>query len=125
MPETEHSQENLAYIRTHVDNIEQLTRFVVASNPQAAKFIEDYLDSKKGAAEVYLALRDGPKNQQELQRLMGQSQANVAKICIHLFEQGIVGKVPDPGGAARFKYCWTDLETLLKVSRIAKRLTRK
>lgn len=125
MAETEHTQENVAYIRTHVDQVEQLTRFAIASNPNCVQFIEDYLKRKKGAAEVYLRLGDKPMGLVEIMKATKQSKANVSKICTHLAIQGMVSKVPDPDNARSFKYCWTDLESMLGVSRIAKRLVGK
>lgn len=122
MAETEHSQQNIAYIRTHVDNLEQMTRFSIASNPNCAEFIKTHLGSRKGAPEVYLAMEDGPKKLDELTQITKQSRANVSKICKHLFQHGLIVYVPDPENTKSQKYCWTDLETLLGVSKIAKQL---
>ncbi len=124
MAETEHSQKNVAYIRTHVDNIEQMTRFAIASNPNCRQFVEDYLSKKKGAPEIYLALADEPKNLDDLMGITEQSRSNVSKICTHLFQQGLIGQVADPENARSFKYYWTDLEKMLRVSEIAKKLTQ-
>ncbi len=125
MVETEHTQQNIAYIRTHVDQVEQLTRFSIASNPNCVQFIEDHLSQKKGAAEVYLHLGENPMSLDEIMRATKQSKANVSKICTHLATQGIIAKVPDPGNPRSFKYCWTDLERMLGVSRIAKRVSKR
>jgi hypothetical protein len=124
MPETEHTQENIAYIRTHVDRVEQLTRFAIASNPGCAKFIEDYLMERHGAAEVYLRLGDAPMGLEEIMRATKQSKPNVSKICTHLAKHGIICKVRDPDIPRTFKYCWTDVEAMLGVSKIARRLSR-
>lgn len=124
MPETEHTQENIAYIRTHVDRVEQMTRFAIAANPNCVAFLEDYLQQKKGAADVYLCLADGPCGLDDIMASTKQSKANVSKICKHLASQGVIAKVPDPGNARSFKYCWTDMEVILGVSRIAKQITK-
>jgi predicted transcriptional regulator len=124
MAETEHTQQNIAYIRTHVDNVEQLSKFAIASNPNCKKFIEDYLKEKKGAPKIYMALSEGPKNLDELMKLTNQSRPNVSKICKHLAQQGIIIQVTDPNNSKSFKYCWGDLETMLGVSSIAKKLIK-
>jgi predicted transcriptional regulator len=124
MAETEHSQKNVAYIRTHVDNIEQLSRFAIASNPKCKEFVENYLKEKKGAPQIYLALSDGPRNLDELKKITRQSRANISKICKHLFQQGLIIHINDPSNARSFKYSWGDLERMLGVSSIAKKLIR-
>jgi hypothetical protein len=122
--ETEPTQENIAYIRTHVDQIERMMRFTVASAQASADFVETYLRQKKGAAELYLKLSDKPLGLDELMKLTRQSKPNVSKICSHLAIQGMIAKVPDPDRARSFKYCWTDLENILGVSRIARRIAK-
>jgi predicted transcriptional regulator len=124
MAETEHSQKNIAYIRTHVDNIEQMSRFAIASNPNCREFVKNYLNEKKGSPEIYLKLSDEPKNLDELMSITKQSRANVSKICKHLFQQGLIIRIDDPNNAKSFKYCWGDLEKMLGVSSIAKKLIR-
>ena len=125
MAETEHTQQNVAYIRTHVDRVEQLTRFAIASNPGCSKFVEDYLQQRRGAAEVYLRLGQRPMSLEEIMKATRQSKSNVSKICTHLANHGMIAKVPDPENTRSFKYCWTDLEAMLGVSRIAKRVSRE
>jgi predicted transcriptional regulator len=122
VPETEHTQENIAYIRTHVDRIEQLTRFSIASNPKSVEFIADYLKQRKGAAEVYVLLGEKPMSLEEIMKRTRQSKATVSRICTHLANQGIIGRVPDPQNRRSFKYCWTDLEKIAGVSKIARRI---
>lgn len=125
MAETEHTQQNIAYIRTHVDGVERLTRFAIASNPNCVRFIEDYLKQKKGAARVYLHLSGRPLSLIEIMKATRQSKPNVSKICTHLASQGMIAKVIDPENPRSFKYCTTDLESMLGVSRIAKRVVRE
>ena len=125
MSETEHTQENISYIRTHVDRVEQLTRFAIASNPGCAEFIERYLRQRAGAAEVYLRLGEKAMSLDEIRKATNQSKPNVSKICSHLANHGMIAKVPDPDHPKSFKYCWTDLEAMLGVSRIAKRVSRE
>jgi len=125
MSETEHTQENIAYIRTHVDKVEQLTRFAIASNPKAAEFIDSYLRERKGAPKVYLCLAEKPLNLDELMALTQQSRPTVSRICSHLANHGIIRKIRDPDKPHSFKYCWTDLENMLGVSKIARQIAKE
>jgi predicted transcriptional regulator len=124
MAETEHTQDNIAYIRTHVDHLEQMTRLALASNPGCAQFIENYLKQRHGAAEVYLHLGEMPMGLEEIMKATHQSKPNVSKICTHLANHGMIDKVPDPDHPRSFKYCWTDLEDTLGVSKIAKQIVK-
>lgn len=124
MTETEHTQENIAYIRTHVDRVEQLTRFAIAANPKAAEFIKSYLKERKGAAQVYLSLEAKPLSLDELMRATKQSKPNVSRICTHLANHGIIEQGRDPANVRSFKYRWTDLENMLGVSKIARRIVK-
>ena len=123
MPETEHSQQNISYIRTHVDQIEQMTRFAIACNPNSAEFVKDYLKKRKGAPEVYLALGDGPKTLDEIKRKVRKSRGSVSLICTHLAKQGLISKVPNPDNSRSCKFSWNEIETMLGVSKIAKAIT--
>ncbi len=121
MPESEHSQKNLSYIRTHVDNIEQMQKFSIAANPHSKDFIKECFSGKKGAAEICVALKENSAlSLDELIAKTNQSRPNVSKICTHLSENGIVMKIPHPDNPKSFKYCLTELEKLLGVSKIAK-----
>lgn len=119
MPETEGSQENIAYIRTHVDKIERLVRLDLAANPRSRAYIEETFREKKHSAELYLALATGPKTQEELQVRTKMSQANVSKICAHLEERELIHKIRK---GKLFYFSWTEAERVLRVSSIAKKL---
>jgi DNA-binding transcriptional ArsR family regulator len=123
MAETKHSQENLAYIRTHVDNLERMVRFQISANPQSREIIRDRFENREGMAEVYLALREGPKTQDELMDCTGKSQPTVSRVLRDLFEAGMITKVPAPN--KKKAYAWNDLELLLGVSRIAETFIAK
>jgi len=125
MPESEYSQGNLAYIRTHVEQIERLSRFSVAANPGCRAYVEESLKERKGAAKLYLTLASGPKNQLQLQKETRQSQATVSKILRHLMERGMLATVPSPEPGAKVLYIWSELEQLVGVSRIARSIVRK
>lgn len=120
MPETEDSQENLAYIRTHVDNLERMVRFQIASNPNSKAAVSDTLKARSGAAEVYLALANGPLNQDQLAKIVGIDRSNISRIASHLFDAGIINKVPGPKGSRA--YSWSDLEQTVGVSKLAKKI---
>jgi hypothetical protein len=121
MPESDHSQENIAYIRTHVDNLERMVRFQIASNPASRLAIREHLKAREGAAQFYCALSEGPRTQQELAAVLKISQPTVSRIAGHLFDANLIIKIPGakPGMSA---YAMSDLEQLLGVSKIARKL---
>jgi len=126
MAETEHSQINISYIRTHVDNIEQLSKFAISSNPTCKEFIKKHLEQRALSPEVYLSLADGPRTLDEIMKSIhsSKSKGTISLVCKHLFEQGLLTKVPDPENAKSFKYTWGELEVMLGVSKIANEISR-
>lgn len=119
MPETKESQENLAYIRTHVDNLERLVRFQISADPASREAIRERFGQREGMAEVYLALGDGPRTQDELAAVVKRSVPTISKILKQLAEEGMVAKMPSLQSPNKMVYRWTDLEEILKVSKIA------
>jgi biotin operon repressor len=122
MAESEDTQSNIAVIRTRLDNIERMTRLSIAANPNSQTHIEEVFRRRAGSADVYMAMGDGPKSQEELTRILGKSQPTVSKIIAHLYEQGLIDRVPQPG---RVLWMWHDMERSLGISRVARRLTSK
>src|SRR5262245_53738740 len=119
MSETEYSQTNIAAIRTQLDNIERMTRLAIAANPNSQAHIEELFTRRAGSAEVYLLFEGGPKTQDELIALTGKSQATVSKICTHLFESGLIERLPASGGV---RWMWHSMERTLGISRVAKKI---
>lgn len=122
MAETEDSQTNIAAIRTRLDNLERMTRLAIAANPNSQSHIEQILLDRAGSAEVYLALANGPKSQEELVVLVAKSQPTVSRIVKHLYENGMIDRVPSAG---RLLWMWHDMERTLGISRAARRLASK
>lgn len=122
MAESEHTQENLAYIRTHVERLEQLVRFEISANRRNAEAVVERFTGRAGMAEVYLAL-DGaaPKTQDELVSTLNKSQPTVSRILKELCDAGFVIKVPSLSNRQVMGYTWSDLEQLLGVSKLARR----
>jgi len=122
MAESEHSQDNVAAIRTRLDNIERMTRLAIASNPNSQAHIEELFRRRTGSAELYMALADGPKSQEELTSVLGKSQPTVSRIITHLYESGLIDRVPVAGHVV---WMWHDMERTLGISRVARRLATK
>jgi len=124
MPESEHSQENLAHVRTHMERIEQLVRFQILANPGNSAAAKERLSSRAGAAETYLAIgaTGSPRPQDELAAALGKSQPTVSRILKELFDAGLVIKVRSASNRQVLAYAWSDLEPLLGVSRIARQI---
>ena len=122
MAESEDTQNNIAAIRTRLDNIERMTRLSIAANPNSQAHIEELLSRRAGSADLYMALAEGPKSQDELTRILGKSQPTVSRIVAHLYESGLNDRVPQPGGVL---WMWHDMERALGISRVARRLAIK
>jgi predicted transcriptional regulator len=123
--ESEHTQENISYIRTHVDNIERMTWFQLAASPNRVTYVKEEFAAKQHSARVYLALADGPKTQDELMKRTGMSRANISKILSHLERLHFIDNMPHPTGGKRcgrkqLVFKWTDAESILKLSKIAR-----
>jgi len=122
MAESEDTQSNIAAIRTRLDNIERMTRLSIASNPNSQAHVEELFRRRAGSADLYMALANGPKSQEELTGILGKSQPTVSKIISHLYESGLIDRVPKPKGVL---WMWHDMERTLGISRVARRLTAK
>jgi biotin operon repressor len=122
MAETEDTQSNIAAIRTRLDNIEKMTRLSIAANPNSHAHIEGLFRRRVGSADLYMALADGPKSQEELTTLLGKSQPTISKIVTHLYESGLIDRLPQSG---RVLWMWHDMERTLGISRVARRLVTK
>jgi DNA-binding MarR family transcriptional regulator len=119
MAETEYSQENIAAIRTRLDSLEKMTRLSIAANPNSGVHIEQLLSRRAGSAELYLALADGPKTQDQLSHSLNKSQSTVSRILAHLYESGLIEKLADSKGVL---WMWHEMERTLGISRVARRL---
>lgn len=125
MAETEESQQNLGAIRTDIEQIRAMQRFAAAATPGYRTFVEEHLEDMTGSAEVYLALQGGPLNLEGIMAVVKKSKPRVSKICSHLDLLGLIAKIPDPSNKKSRLFIWTDLENVLGVSAIARRLTKK
>lgn len=125
MPETEHSQLNLAAIRTRIDNVERLVRFGITADPNSKLAVEAHLRARDGAAKLYLLLAEGPQSQDQLMKRMKMSQASVSRICKHLYHADMISKIRDPNKRGGFLYHCSDLEKVLGVSKIARKIVRQ
>ncbi len=123
--ETEATQENVSYIRTHVDNIERMVRFQLASSPNSAAYVREQFEARKNSADLYLALANGPKDQDALIKITKLSRGSVSLICTHLEGLNFIAKHRNPTNKKQLLFSWTDAETIMKLSKIAKQLTKK
>lgn len=123
MPESEHSQQNLASILTRLGNVESMLRFTVAASSDVKEHVKTALTARDGAAEFYLLLKDGPRNQEQLRQESGKSQPTVSRVLTYLSQCGLIAKDPIPGGGAAWR--WSDVEEVLGVARIAQQIVRE
>jgi len=124
MAETEHSQENVAYIRTHVDNIERMVWFQLASSPHREDYVTKELKAKRNCAQVYLTLAAGAKSQDQLMKETKMSRANISKLLSYLEERHFIKKHRDPKHQKRLLFSWTEAERTLSISNVASKLIR-
>lgn len=125
MAESEYTQQNLAYIRTHVDNLERMVRFQIAANPHSREAVQEQLNGRAGAADVYLLIASGPKTLDELVAARKSSKPTISKICTYLYDCGLIFKVPHPANVKQIAFTVTDLEQMLGVSKLAKQIAGK
>jgi len=119
MPESEYSQDNLAAIRTHLNNLEQMVRFNTATNPNVRAAVEELFKSRPGLAELYLALESEPKTQPELATALTVNQSTISRTLKVLIDNGLVTPIP-PAGGRHQTYMRSGVEPLLGVSKIAR-----
>jgi predicted transcriptional regulator len=125
MAETEETQQNLGAIRTDIEQIRSMQRFQAAATPAYRTFVEEHLEDMSGSAEVYLALQNGPLNLDGIMAEVKKSKPQVSKLCSHLDLRGLIAKIPDPANKKGRLFVWTDLENVLEVSSIARRIIKK
>jgi len=122
MPETEYSQENISYIRTHVDNIERMVWFQLASSPTCESYVRKEFAAKKHSARLYLALGAGPKSQDQLISSTHMSRPNVSKILTHLEALHWIDSTRNPVDRKQLLFKWNGAESVLKLSKVANSL---
>lgn len=119
MSETEYSQDNLAAIRTHLNNLEQMVRFNTATNPNVKLAVQDLFKSRPGLAELYLTLEGDPKTQADLVTALRVNQSTVSRTIKVLIDNGLVTPIPSAGGRHQV-YMRSGVEPLIGVSKIAR-----
>jgi DNA-binding transcriptional ArsR family regulator len=119
MPESEYSQDNLAAIRTHLNNLEQMVRFNTATNPNIRSAVEALFSSRPGLAELYLALGGEPRTQTALSATLGVNQSTISRTMKPLLDAGLVTAIP-PAGMRKTTYIWSSVEPMIGVSKLAR-----
>lgn len=119
--ESEYAQQDIAAIRTQLDNVEGMTRLAVAANPNSQAFVESILRGRANAARIYLLMGPEPTSQTKLQQETGLSAASVSKVCSYLYENGLIMKVRH---GKNLLWGWSHLESTLKISRVAKKVEK-
>lgn len=125
MPESEYSQDNLAAIRTHLTNLEQMVRFNTATNPNNKTAIEELFSSRSGLAQLYLALDGEPKTQQALAATLGVNQSTISRTMKVLIDAGLITLVPFAANGQHTAYTRSGVEALLGVSKLARAMLAK
>jgi DNA-binding MarR family transcriptional regulator len=123
--DTEYLQKDIAAIRTDVEHLKKMLAFDISANPQSEARARQRMGSRQNMPEVYLALEDGPRTQQQLVAATGLSQSTVSRVCTQLVKFGFVRPLPAAGREALVQYVWTDFELLLDLSRVARDMVKE
>jgi len=124
MPETPHAQQDIAYIRTHVEQLEQMVAFEMRANPAAREQAIEAFKRRPRTAELYLALEDGPATQKDLIARLSMDKSKVSKICNELQDVGFVAEVATPDKPGQRSFAWTAFERYLGLSKLARNVDR-
>jgi DNA-binding HxlR family transcriptional regulator len=122
MAETEHSQKNLAAIRTRLDQIESMQRLIVASNQEVRSHVKMVLEQRENAPEIVTILEDGPLLQEDIVKRLGKSQPTISRVLNYLHDSGLLVQFSDPEQPRKVKWGLNDLETTVNVTRVAKQI---
>jgi DNA-binding HxlR family transcriptional regulator len=123
--ESEYLQKDIAAIRTDVEHLKKMLAFDISANPESAARARQRFGSRANMPEVYLAMEDGPKTQQQLAQATGISQSTVSRVATQLVKHGFIRPIPARGKDAIVQYTWTDFEHLLELSRIARQMLKE
>ncbi|HEY6166993.1 MAG TPA: helix-turn-helix domain-containing protein [Verrucomicrobiae bacterium] len=97
-----------------------MVRFQLASTPSRIHYVKEQFTERKNSADVYMALANGVRDQDQLVKITKLSQATVSKICTYLEERNFIAKHRNPTNKKHLLFSWTDAETVLQLSKIAK-----
>lgn len=120
---TEPEPLRLDKLEADVEHIKKIQRFMLASNLASKEHIIDVFKARAGSAQLYLALAEKPQTQTGLMTILGMKQANISKICTHLCDSGFLNRFRTDDN--HFEYTWSELEQLLGISKIAKKIVPK
>ena len=121
MAETEYSQQNLAAIRTRLDQIEATQRLLAASNRELRDHVTAILKQRELASDVVLVLAEEPKTQEEIVAQIGRTQPTVSKILSYLNDSGLLNK---GGGKIKKWSLNSDAQRTLKIVELARAVVR-
>lgn len=112
MTDISHLQDDVAYVRTHVENLERMIAHQIRNNPQAKETATRLFADTPDLARVYLAF-SAPASQQAIIANLGLDKSKVSRLVKALVRHDYLRKLNDG------TYTWTEFERLLDLSRIA------
>lgn len=114
MTDIKHLQDDVAYVRTHVENLERMIAHQIRNDPQARQAAAELFAKTPDLAAVYLAFSE-PANQQAIVKGLGLDKSKVSRLVKELVRHDYLRKLSDGS------YAWTEFERLLGLSRTAAR----
>jgi hypothetical protein len=112
MADIKHLQQDVAYVRTHVENLERMIAHQIRNDPTAKETAKQLFESTPDLARLYLAF-DEPANQQTIVKTLGLDKSKVSRLVAILARDDYLQRLPDG------RYAWTEFHRLLDLSRIA------
>lgn len=122
MTDFDQDRVRLDKLEADVEHIKNIQRFTLASDVGSQDHIAKVFNAREGSVRLYLALLEKPQNQDNLMKSLKMSRSNVSKICTHLYDAGFIKRLRLDGG--HFEYTLSEMEHLLKISKIAKKIAK-
>jgi len=112
MTDIKHLQQDVAYVRTHVEKLERMLAHQIRSDPAAKKAAKKLFEDTSDLAKLYLGF-DEPSNQHTIVKKLGIDKSKVSRLVAILLRHDYLRKLPDG------RYAWTDFHGLLDLERVA------
>ncbi len=113
----------LTKIEGDIEHLKDIQRFAVAANPMGRDYVAQVFKEREGSARLYLAIGgDDPQTQDALMDAVGMGHTNVSDLCRYLEQVGFVRRVPSQVPGSRYQYTWGELERVLGISKVARKI---
>ena len=112
MADIKHLQQDVAYVRTHVENLERMIAHQIRNDPTAKETAKQLFRDTPGLARLYMAF-DSPQNQQSIGKKLGLDKSKVSRLVTILVRHDYLQRLSDG------TFTWTEFHRLLDLGRLA------